>query len=397
MGTPVTGKSVAALIRFPALRSLHFKPEQLSDDDVNRLRESLSRTARRTRCNLSTSATIGSPPERRVGPSSRQINHLCEARMKLLNSRRMTGLGTVGCVAILLAGCGAPSAPDELSQDETANSQQVADPADPQATTATPTATEEQESAAASSPTLDDHHYLHVVEHPHVAQWGYGEDDGPRVWGELSPKYVLARTGQRQSPIDIARATPQQLPAIEFDYRSAPINLVYNGHTVQESEDGASRIEAAGKRWTLKQFHFHSPSEHTVDGEHFDMEMHLVHAASDGHLAVVGVLIREGAENPAFSPLWRYLPTEENRAVRPEVTIDAETLLPESRGYYQYDGSFTTPPCTEGVRWMVLTTPVELSREQIQAFQAVIHGNNRPVQPLNDRDVSASARRSARE
>ena len=120
------------------------------------------------------------------------------------------------------------------------------------------------------------------------------------------------------------------------------------------------------------------------------MEMHLVHTSDDGHVAVIGVLIREGAENPAFAPLWDYLPTEENRASRPGVSIQAESFLPGDRDYYRYEGSFTTPPCTEGVLWLVLTTPIELSAEQITAFRQVIDGNNRPVQALNGRELTVS-------
>jgi carbonic anhydrase len=152
-------------------------------------------------------------------------------------------------------------------------------------------------------------------------------------------------------------------------------------------EDGASAIVVEGKRYVLAQFHFHAPSEHTIDGRHADMEMHLVHKSEDGQVAVVGVMIRAGAENLAFAPIWDRLPTPANKERRATATIDAASLLPKDHGHYRYLGSFTTPPCTEGVLWLVLRTPVELSRAQIDQFRAVIEGNNRPVQPRNQRAI----------
>ena len=237
---------------------------------------------------------------------------------------------------------------------------------------------------------VTDHHYFHVTEKPHSADWGYTGELGPAHWADRSPDYVLARTGKHQSPIDIAHAVNKQLAPIVFDYHPAQIDLVYDGHTIKEIEERGSFVEIEDNRFELKQFHFHSPSEHTVDGKHFEMEMHLVHKNAEGHVAVVGLLIKQGRENAAFETIWDYLPTPENRERKVEATVDASALLPQDRAYYRYQGSFTTPPCTEGVLWVVLKTPVELSAAQIEAFRKVIHGNNRPVQALNGREVDAA-------
>jgi carbonic anhydrase len=236
----------------------------------------------------------------------------------------------------------------------------------------------------------ESHHYFHKEEKPHAAAWGYSGDTGPSHWGELDGRYSLAKTGQQQSPIDLTNAIKETLPTIQFDYFPSKIDLVYNGHTVEEIEDKASSITVDGDQFVLQQFHFHSPSEHTIDGKHSDMEMHLVHKSEDGRIAVIGVMINSGSDNAAYDAVWNYLPSATNRERKEAVQIDASTLLPESRDYFRYSGSFTTPPCTEGVLWMVLQNDVELSQNQIDRFRKIIDANNRPVQPLNDRQIDSS-------
>lgn len=232
-----------------------------------------------------------------------------------------------------------------------------------------------------------EHHYLHKQEQPHAAEWGYTGQTGPSFWGQLSPKYALAKTGRQQSPIDLHEAQSRDLPPLKLKYQPSKIHLIYNGHTIQENEDPGSCEIVAGKRYELQQFHFHSPSEHTVNGRHYPMEMHLVHKSADGQVAVVGVLLEMGKHNHAFDKLWEQLPDANNTQRDSEQTIDVSTLLPSRHEYYSYMGSFTTPPCTEDVKWAVLKTPVPLSAAQIDRFRRVIHGNNRPVQPLNGRSV----------
>lgn len=234
------------------------------------------------------------------------------------------------------------------------------------------------------------HHYLAKEESPHVAHWSYGGETGPSHWGDLSPEYRLAKLGKRQSPIDISNTTPTPATDLKFNYKPSKINLIYNGHTIQENEDAGSYGLAGGRRFELQQFHFHSPSEHTVDGNHFPMEMHLVHKAADGTVGVVAVFIREGTYNKTFDQLWSLLPDKDSPQRVAKIDIDTAAMLPKDRRYYSYDGSFTTPPCTEQVQWVVLATPVSLSKAQIDRFRSVIDGNNRPIQPLNGRRVYRS-------
>jgi len=160
-----------------------------------------------------------------------------------------------------------------------------------------------------------------------------------------------------------------------------------NGHTVVANYAAGSYIEVDGERYVVDSLHYHTPSEHIVDGQPpFDAELHIVHKKGND-LAVIGILLKEGAENPAYQPLLDNLPGEEGTAVNTGVTINAADLLPAEQTTYRYSGSLTTPPCTEGVSWFVMTTPVELSAAQLADFQTVFTGNARPVQPLNEREL----------
>ena len=224
--------------------------------------------------------------------------------------------------------------------------------------------------------------------HPDQAEWGYGVENGPAVWGQLSPEYALCTEGTHQSPIDLVNPTSAALPAIAFNYQPAALHIRNNGHTIEVAFPKGNWIEVDSTRYELLQFHFHAPSEHTVAGQPFAMEMHLVHQSKDGTLAVIGVLIERGSEHAAFNPLWAHLPGTPGAEQHIEqVSVDAGDLLPSARSSYRYDGSLTTPPCSEGVKWFVLTTPIELSEAQIASFTAIVHGNNRPVQPLNGRQL----------
>ena len=233
---------------------------------------------------------------------------------------------------------------------------------------------------------FQEHFYFHRAEKPHPAEWSYRGANGPEHWGDLSKDYHLAKDGKQQSPINLVSPILEATPKLSFDYKPAKINVVYNGHTVEEmEEDGCVSIR--GHKFLLKQFHFHAPSEHTVDGKHFAMEMHLVHKDEAGRIAVVGVLIKQGKRNSAFESLWGYLPTKVNKTVKNEMQVNAQEMLPRSHGYYHYLGSLTTPPCTQNVQWYVLEEPIELSKEQIAKFTSIINHNNRPIQPLNERKI----------
>lgn len=225
------------------------------------------------------------------------------------------------------------------------------------------------------------------AEPPH---WEYEGEAGPVHWGELSEEYALCATGQSQSPIDLFDAASTDLTDIVFNYQPSDLTIKNNGHTVQVDYAPGSTITVDGVDYELKQFHFHHPSEHAVDGVIYPLEMHLVHADADGNLAVVGVFIKEGQDdNAAFAPVFENLPTEKVDATAIDgVSVDAAALLPAEHAFYTYSGSLTTPPCSEGVHWIVLSTPVTLSPAQIQQFAAVFPLDARPLQALNGRDLS---------
>lgn len=226
---------------------------------------------------------------------------------------------------------------------------------------------------------------------PAKAEWSYTGDNGPSHWGDLSPDYAMAKDGREQSPIDIAPETADEaeLRPLEFAYESTTIDILNNGHTIEDDYHGGGTLTVDGHAYRLAQFHFHSPSEHTVDGVHFPMEMHLVHKDSEGALAVVSVMFQHGESNAALATLEEHFPTEPGRAERVKgMSVNAEDLLPKSRMHYRYDGSLTTPPCSEGVKWFVMQEPVQASKEQVELFHSIIDDNNRPTQPLHGRAIT---------
>ncbi|HEX6883180.1 MAG TPA: carbonic anhydrase family protein [Planctomycetota bacterium] len=226
---------------------------------------------------------------------------------------------------------------------------------------------------------------------PKAPAWSYTGNTGPEHWADLSPDYALARSGRRQSPVDIvtSKVVAQSAAPIAASYQATSLEILNNGHTIEDDYHGGGTLTLDGRPYALAQFHFHSPSEHTVDGRHSAMELHLVHKDPAGKLAVIGVLIREGAAHPELAKLWQHLPAQAGRSEAVEgVLVDASKLLPAKRASYRYSGSLTTPPCSEDVSWFVLAEPIEASAEQIAAFRAVIQGNNRPTQPLNGRTIA---------
>ena len=241
----------------------------------------------------------------------------------------------------------------------------------------------------------------HPLARPAAPEWHYEGAEGPANWGTLSPTFAACGEGRHQSPIDITKATPGATEELRTTFPPAELRIAHhehiadginNGHTIQINYSSAETLTLGGVAYQLTQYHFHSPSEHTVDGKHFPMEMHLVHKAADDRLAVVGVFIAEGAHNRAFDPVWANLPAQKGVETHyPAVKVDVDALLPTARTSYRYDGSLTTPPCSEGVSWIVMTTPIELSSEQVAAFTRLIKDNNRPVQKLNGRTILTDA------
>ncbi len=224
-------------------------------------------------------------------------------------------------------------------------------------------------------------------ENHHAAHWGYEGDTGPAHWASLNEDYALCGLGQNQSPVNLSGFVEADLPALDMRYGTPGKEVVNNGHTIQVNMAAGSVLRVDGQDFALKQFHFHAPSENQLNGQSFPMEAHLVHAAADGHLAVVAVFFKKGQANPAVEKVWPNMPTKPGKQTLAK-TVDVNELLPASRDYFRFNGSLTTPPCSEGVRWFVMKQPVEASPVQIEQFRKVMHhANNRPVQPLNARVI----------
>ena len=230
---------------------------------------------------------------------------------------------------------------------------------------------------------------LLMISNADEVHWGYEGDGGPSEWAELAAEFAICGEGKAQSPIDIRDATETALVDIAFHYGETTNNIVNNGHTIQVDVDAGSHIVYNGISYDLLQFHFHAPSEHTIAGEAAPMEIHFVHKdRNSNNLAVVGVLLNEGeSENEAYASTIDNMPAEIGAADAVGEDIALAELLPERRGYFTYQGSLTTPPCSELARWLLLDTPVELSARQIAAYRAIYDGNARPVQPLGERDL----------
>jgi carbonic anhydrase/phosphoserine phosphatase len=240
-------------------------------------------------------------------------------------------------------------------------------------------------------PTPVAHHYFMKVPHQHTAAWSYSGATGPKNWGNLDPAYHAA-DGERQSPIDINtdEAVLASLPDLTFQYRTEQISAINNGHTIQHDETPGSFLVVGGKGYTLEQFHMHAPSEHTINGRHYPLEMHFVHKAEDDQVLVVAVLVGEDEAGNLSFPLYKELPATAGEKVTVDRVRNPAEFLPARRDYFAYTGSFTTPPCTEGVRWVVMRHPVGAPSRAIERFAAILNANNRPVQKLNERLVHQS-------
>lgn len=221
--------------------------------------------------------------------------------------------------------------------------------------------------------------------------WDYDEPLGPSHWGDLKPEFAPCKNGHLQSPIDIRNPQKADLPPIQFDYKDSPLHIIDNGHTIMINYQPGSSISVGGNKYALTQFHFHRPSEETINGKAYEMVVHLVHADQEGKLAVVAVLLERGEENPLLHELWADLPREKEKEENLDnVRINVSGLLPVDHGYYTFHGSLTTPPCSENVTWFVLKHPVTVSRAEIEQFSKLYRHDARPTQPLYDRVVLES-------
>jgi len=226
----------------------------------------------------------------------------------------------------------------------------------------------------------------------HGTHWGYTGHAGPGNWGDLDAKYTMCKVGVSQSPINIAKEVTvdtDDLAPIKITYKTGAKSVVNNGHTIQVNVADGSFIEVDGIKFSLKQFHFHTPSENQIDGKNFPLEAHFVHASEDGKLAVISVMFEEGKENPVLKKIWEKMPHTAGESAGcglPSKLVNA--VLPKSKDYYRFNGSLTTPPCSEGVRWMVMKEYSTISPAQAKEFLELLHhANNRPVQAINARKV----------
>jgi len=236
------------------------------------------------------------------------------------------------------------------------------------------------------------HSYFSKTEHRHAAKWSYLGDTGPTHWGDLSKAYILAKTGKHQSPINIPanRSATKDLPELKFEYQKEWLVVVNNGHTIQHNERPGSFLHIGDKKYALEQFHVHTPSEHTIEGKQYGGEIHFVHKSSAGEIAVVAVLVKNDITGRSKLPPLQIPSLSGGKTVAYRGFHNPAVMFPEDKEYFEYQGSFTTPPCTEGVRWIVLTTPISVDHRNLEHFHKVLGNNNRPTQPLNDRVVRIS-------
>jgi carbonic anhydrase len=230
----------------------------------------------------------------------------------------------------------------------------------------------------------------HKYVSPWRTPWSYEGPRGSDRWADLDSQYSACR-GKEQSPIDIRDTQKADLPALRFDYRPGLVPYVTNnGATIRVNYEGPGSgdfLTVGDTRYQLTQFHFHRPSEERIHGKAFDMVLHLMHQSSDGKVAGVAVLLKAGRANAAIQTLWAHMPKTEGDQEVAELRINPADMLPLKLGYYAYMGSQTAPPCSEGVKWFVLKTPVSISAHEIAEFAKLYPHDVRPLQPLNGRIV----------
>jgi carbonic anhydrase len=223
------------------------------------------------------------------------------------------------------------------------------------------------------------------------AHWTYSGERGPANWGALSEDYAACRVGKNQSPIDIRtdKLLDVRLPPITLDYRGETTSIVNNGHTLQVNVSGSNTLTAEGETFELSQFHFHSPSEHQIDGKAFPLEAHFVHKNSNGDIAVVGLLFQPGERNPELEVFGEAAPGQVGETAPFAHSLAEKLTMPtrDIRSYYRYSGSLTTPPCSEGLRWYVIPVAATISSEQVDNYIALIGKDARGPQPINARMV----------
>ncbi|MGR5338450.1 carbonic anhydrase [Vibrio astriarenae] len=215
-------------------------------------------------------------------------------------------------------------------------------------------------------------------------EWDYSAEHGPDNWGQFS---AVCETGKNQSPINVKETVEADLDKLHIDYQGQVTGLTNNGHTLQATVSGVNTLNIDGRAFELKQFHFHTPSENLIRSRQYPLEGHFVHADEAGNLAVLAVMFELGVQNDSISKLSETIPTK-GQTITLSKSFDAKSLLPSLKNYYRFNGSLTTPPCSEGVRWIILRDASSLSEQQTQALTKVMGTNNRPVQDQNARLVT---------
>lgn len=220
------------------------------------------------------------------------------------------------------------------------------------------------------------------------ANWSYKGKDGPDNWGKLKPEFATCDIGRNQSPINIEATIKASLKPLKGIQKFTVKEIINNGRTVQANFKEGNMLLVDDVSFKMKQVHFHAPSEHTIQGKSFPLEAHFVHVDSKGNVTKVGVLFKEGKANAGLEKLWAQIPSDTADPIPLKTKVSATEIFPDKRDYYRFSGSLTAPPCTEGVRWILMKTPMTISKEQIEVFEkAIRQPNNRPVQPLNGRMV----------
>ena len=220
------------------------------------------------------------------------------------------------------------------------------------------------------------------------AHWDYMGVEGPEHWGMLTNEYMTCETGHRQSPINITmthHGDHQQ--RLVFHYQTSELHELNNGHTIQVSHVSGCRVDLNDRRYKLRQFHFHAPSEHHIEGKAFPMEMHMVHQDQNGHVLVLAAMLEADRPSPVLTKLWNWLPDQIGQEVSVPLELSLADLLPKNTHHYTYSGSLTTPPCTEGVQWIVLKEPIHIAQQDVDRFVGIIGQNARPIQPLEGRHI----------
>lgn len=222
---------------------------------------------------------------------------------------------------------------------------------------------------------------------PAAPHWSYSGEHGPAMWAKVSESFHLCEGGATQSPIDLTATVDADLPSISFSYKPVALKVQNNGHTLQVNVPEGSSIKVGDDRYQLVQLHFHTPSEYHIEGKSFPLEVHYVHKREDGTLGVIGVMFKEGKENSVLEAILKHAPQKANETYIAEKSIDLMSMLPADLRYYRLMGSLTTPPCSEGVHWHVMVTPITASAEQIEKFKGFFAMNARPLQPSKNRLV----------